>query len=118
MNVKATVYINEGNNKIKANANITIDECFVVKGIRIIEGSNGLFTSMPSRKNANGDYTDICFPITAEARQVINEEILAVYYEKLGQTEQQSKPDSQNTRPDYIPFSDSDVPPFSDDLPF
>lgn len=111
MNVKATVYVNEGNNKIKANANITIDDCFVVKGIRIIEGSNGLFTAMPSKKGANGDYTDICFPITAEARQIINDEILRAYYEKLGQQEQQSKPEF------VPPFSDNDVPP-PDDLPF
>lgn len=111
MNVKATVYINEGDNKIKANANITIEECFVVKGIRIIEGSNGLFTAMPSKKGVNGDYKDICFPITAEARQIINDEILRAYYEKLG-TPQQSKPD-------YVPFADSDVPSFDDsDLPF
>lgn len=113
MNVKATVYVNEVNNKIKASASITIDECFVVKGIRVIEGSNGLFTAMPSRKGANGDYKDVCFPITAEARAAINDEILRAYYEKLGQQEQQSKPEF------VPPFSDNDVPPLDDsDLPF
>jgi stage V sporulation protein G len=112
MKVEATVYVNEGNNKIKANANITIEECFVVKGIRIIEGSNGLFTAMPSRKGANGDYVDVCFPITKEFRAAINDEILRAYYEKLGQQEQQSKLD-------YVPFSDNDVPPLDmSDLPF
>ncbi len=111
MNVKATVYVNEGNSKIKGSASITIQECFVVKGIRIIEGSNGLFTAMPSRKNANGEYNDICFPITAEARKIINDEILRAYYEKLGENEKQSY---QNSFP-----SDNFVPPFDDsDLPF
>lgn len=85
MKVEATVYINEGESKIKAGASIKIEDCFVVKGIRIIEGSNGLFTAMPSKKNANGDYTDVCFPVTAEARKIINDEILRAYYEKLGQ---------------------------------
>lgn len=110
MNIKATVYVNEGTSKIKASANITIEECFVVKGIRIIEGSNGLFTAMPS-KNVNGEYKDICFPITAEARKTINDEILRAYHEKLGKQEQQSY---QNSFP-----SDNFVPPFDDsDLPF
>ena len=112
MKVEATVYVNEGNNKIKANANITIEECFVVKGIRIIEGSNGLFTAMPSKKGVNGDYKDICFPITAEARQIINDEILRAYHEKLGKQEQQNKPE-------FAPPADSDVPPLDmSDLPF
>ena len=111
MKVEATVYLNEGESKIKANASIKLEDCFVVKGIRIIEGSNGLFTAMPSRKNANGDYSDVCFPVTAEARAAINDEILRAYYEKLGQQEQQGKPDFTNTKPDYVPpFDDSELP--------
>lgn len=106
MNVKATVYVNEGNNKIKGSASITIDECFVVKGIRIIEGSNGLFTAMPS-KNVNGEYKDICFPITAEARKIINDEILRAYYEKLG-----------NNAPVEMPVTNNNFDFSSDDLPF
>lgn len=109
MKVEATVYVNEGESKIKASASIKLEDCFVVKGIRIIEGSNGLFTAMPSRKNANGDYSDVCFPVTKEARAAINDEILRAYYEKLGQQEQQSGPS----------FTDNDIPAFmGDDLPF
>ncbi len=107
MNIKATVYVNEGDSKIKASANITIEECFVVKGIRIIEGSNGLFTAMPSKKGVNGDYKDICFPITAEARQIINDEILRAYYEKLG-----------NNAPAETPVTNNNFDFSSDDLPF
>jgi stage V sporulation protein G len=92
MKVEATVYLNEGESKIKANASIKLEDCFVVKGLRIIEGSNGLFTAMPSKKNASGDYVDVCFPVTAEARAAINDEILRAYYEKLGQQEEQSVP--------------------------
>ena len=99
MKVEATVYLNEGESKIKANASIKLEDCFVVKGIKIIEGSNGLFTAMPSRKNANGDYADVCFPVTAEARAAINDEILRAYYEKLGQQEQTFMGD-----PDDLPF--------------
>lgn len=108
MKIEATVYLNN-NSKIKANASIKIDECFVVTGIKIIEGSNGLFMSMPSRKGADGSYKDVCFPVTKDARAAINDEILRAYYEQLGQQEQQSN---------YVPFADSDVPPVPDDLPF
>lgn len=78
MKIEAKVYKREYNN-LKATANITIDDCFVVKGILIMEGKNGLFMSMPSKKDNNGDYKDICFPITKEARQQISDEIMKQY---------------------------------------
>lgn len=78
MNIKAKVYKREYNN-LKGTANITIDDCFVVKGILIMEGKNGLFMSMPSKKTPNGEYKDICFPITKEARQQIIDEIMKKY---------------------------------------
>lgn len=106
MDIKATVYLNERESKIKGSASITIENCFVVKGIRIIEGSNGLFTAMPNKQTPTGEYKDICFPVTAEARAAINDEILRAYYEKLGQQEQQN----------VQPFTDTSSIP--DDLPF
>jgi len=59
--------------KLKAYANVTFDNCFVISGLKIMNGSKGLFVSMPNRKMPNGEYKDICFPITAEFRlEVIN----------------------------------------------
>ena len=78
MKIEAKVYKREYNN-LKGTANITIDDCFVVKGILIMEGKNGLFMSMPSKKDKNGDYKDICFPITKETRQQISDEIMKQY---------------------------------------
>ena len=63
----------------KALASITIDGSFVVTGIRIIESAKGLFCAMPSRKTPAGDYKDICFPITREARQEMIDAILNKY---------------------------------------
>ena len=78
----------DSTNNVKAMASITIDDSFVVTGIRVVESRNGdMFTAMPSRKTANGEYKDICFPISAEARASINEAILKVYNEKAGQQE-------------------------------
>lgn len=68
-----------GEEKCKALASITIEGSFVVTGIRIIESQNGLFCAMPSRKTANGEYKDICFPRTAEARNNIVNAILEKY---------------------------------------
>jgi stage V sporulation protein G len=68
-----------GEEKCKALASITIEGSFVVTGIRIIESQNGLFCAMPSRKTANGEYKDICFPITAEARKKMIDAILDKY---------------------------------------
>lgn len=78
MKIEAKVYKREYNN-LKGTVNITIDDCFVVKGILIMEGKNGLFMSMPSKRDKNGDYKDICFPITKEARQQISDEIMKQY---------------------------------------
>lgn len=78
MEIKARV-IKINTDRVKAMASITIDNSFAVNGIKVIEGKNGLFIAMPNRKRMNGEYADICFPITAEARQQITNEILKEY---------------------------------------
>ena len=66
-------------NKMRATASFTIDNCFVIHEIRIIEGSKGMFIAMPSRKIANGDYKDICHPIDTATRNSIEAQILEAY---------------------------------------
>lgn len=111
MQIEAKVnLLSNSQNNVKALASITIEDCFVVTGIRIIESSNGsFFSAMPSRKTVNGDYKDICFPITAEARAAINDEILKAYYEKVGQSQDNVQENNFNNDFDYG-FSDSDLP--------
>jgi stage V sporulation protein G len=65
--------------KMKAIASITIDDAFVVRDIRIIEGQNGLFVAMPSRKTPEGEFRDIAHPINAETRGKIQSAILDKY---------------------------------------
>jgi stage V sporulation protein G len=62
--------------KMKAIASITIDDSFVVRDIRVIEGQNGLFVAMPSRKTPDGEFRDIAHPITQDARELIQTAIL------------------------------------------
>ncbi|MBU0997555.1 MAG: septation regulator SpoVG [Firmicutes bacterium] len=71
-----------GDNRLVGIAAITIDECFVVHELRIIEGKNGLFVAMPSRKMPNGEFKDVAHPINTETRSVIEKAVLEAY-EKL-----------------------------------
>lgn len=65
--------------KVRAVATITFDRSFVVRDIRVIEGQNGLFIAMPSRKTPDGEFRDIAHPITPEAREQIQTAILSEY---------------------------------------
>ncbi|MCK4233200.1 septation regulator SpoVG [candidate division WOR-3 bacterium] len=69
--------------KLKAFANITLDDCFVIRGLKIIEGVNGFFISMPSRKGKDGTYRDIAHPINNETREKIENIILEEYKSEL-----------------------------------
>ena len=65
--------------RMKGIASVLLDDCFVIRDIRIIEGKDGLFIAMPSRKNADGEYHDIAHPINAETRKIFEDAIFAEY---------------------------------------
>lgn len=65
--------------KLKAFVNITFDDVFVVRGLKVIEGGQGLFVCMPSRKLPDGTYKDIAHPIDNDFRSEIENRILDVY---------------------------------------
>ncbi len=65
--------------KLKAFASITFDDCFRVKGLRVVEGSNGLFVAMPSRKLPDGSFEDIAHPLTREMKDIIQNRVLDEY---------------------------------------
>lgn len=65
--------------KMRAIVSVTFDDSFVVHDIKIIEGQNGLFIAMPSRKVAEGDYRDIAHPINSETRNELQEIIFSEY---------------------------------------
>lgn len=76
-NVK--VYPFNGDTRFKAIAAITIDECFVVHELRVVDGKEGLFVAMPSRKMPSGEYKDVAHPIDGETRLMINDIVLEEY---------------------------------------
>ena len=65
--------------KMKAVVSITIDDEFVVHDIKVIEGQNGLFIAMPSRKTPDGEFKDIAHPIDTQTREQIQKAILDEY---------------------------------------
>ncbi len=69
--------------KLKAFVNVTFDDSFVVRGMKIIKGSDGYFISMPSRKMPDGSYRDIAHPIQNEFRQYLEKFILDEYHGSL-----------------------------------
>ena len=69
--------------KMKAIVSVTFDEEFVVHDIKIIEGQNGIFVAMPSRKMPDGEFRDIAHPINAETRQKIQSAIFEEYEKVL-----------------------------------
>jgi len=67
--------------KLKAYASITFDEAFVVRGLKVIDGKNGLFVVMPSRKLSDGTFKDIAHPLNNDTRSQIEKMVLNKYKE-------------------------------------
>ena len=82
--VRVRKITNEG--KMKCIVSITFDNLFVVHDIKVIEGHNGLFIAMPSRRASDGEYRDIAHPINSETREAIQKIILNKYQELLDET--------------------------------
>lgn len=71
--------------KMKAIVSVTFEDCFVVHDIKIIEGQNGLFIAMPSRKMPDGEFKDIAHPINSDTRNHVAEAVFKAYEEKLAE---------------------------------
>src|SRR5580693_769006 len=78
--------------RLKAYVTITIDNCFVVRDLKVINGNNGLFVAMPSKKRKDGQFKDIAHPLNNETREMIENKIFEAYeneLKKMGQSLQQ-----------------------------
>ncbi|MDO9573769.1 MAG: septation regulator SpoVG [Candidatus Contubernalis sp.] len=73
--------------KMKAIVSITLDEQFVVHDVRVIDGNNGLFVAMPSKRTPDGEFKDIAHPITSQTREVIQLAVLTAYDQELDKQE-------------------------------
>lgn len=71
--------IMNGESAVKARASITLDNAFVVRGVKVIQGTDALYVAMPSTKDKEGKYQDTAHPIVTELRLEITEKVLAEY---------------------------------------
>jgi len=69
--------------RLKGFANVTFDNAFVVRGMKIIQGNTGYFVAMPSRKRPNGTHQDIAHPVNGEMRRMIEQQVLEAFEKEL-----------------------------------
>jgi stage V sporulation protein G len=74
----------EGDEKLRAFASIVIDGCFLVGDLRVVEGEDGYFVSMPSKRKRDGSFKDIAFPMDNETREALEQKVLLAYESATG----------------------------------
>ncbi len=83
----------------RAYASATIDGCFAIRGIKIVEGGrDGLFVSMPSRKTVDG-YKEVCFPVTAEFRDQLHRAVMDAYQQAISMAQNPQAPQQEQEEP-------------------
>ena len=69
--------------KLKAYVTITLDDCFIVRDLKVINGKNGMFVAMPSKKTRDGSFKDIAHPLNSDTRREMEQVILAAYQDEM-----------------------------------
>ncbi|HEU5250145.1 MAG TPA: septation regulator SpoVG [Thermoanaerobaculia bacterium] len=86
--------------RLKAYVSIVLDDCFLVSDLKVIQGPNGVFVSMPSKRKKNGEFKDIAHPLNRETRERMERRILSEYERVRAETppqrlEEGSEPESE-----------------------
>ncbi len=87
VDVKISSIRPEGN--IRAYASINLNDCFAIRNVKVVDSSKGLFIAMPSYKAGNGEYKDICFPVSKQFWEQLNNAVIDAYHQALAQSQQQ-----------------------------
>ena len=90
MEMEVKIHALSTSGSVLANASVTLNGCFAVRGVKVINGENGPFVSMPSYKGRDG-YKDVCFPCTKEFHQQFNDTVVAAYRQELSQLPQRQQ---------------------------
>lgn len=69
--------------RLKAYVTITLNDCFVIRDLKIIQGHNGLFVAMPSKKRKDGQFRDIAHPLNQETREEVEQLVFKAYEDEL-----------------------------------
>lgn len=84
MSIKVTNIALQNEENLLARANIVLNDCLAIRGVKIVNGKHGAFISMPSYQ-ANGRFVEICFPTTSEFRQQMHDTVIGAYEQTLAQ---------------------------------
>ena len=90
--------------KLKAYATVIIDNAFLIRDLKVIQGNNGLFIAMPAKKMKDGSYRDIAHPLNQDTRQYFEKKILEAYEKATqdgGATEEGTSGSSETSNPDF-----------------
>lgn len=79
--IKIRKTMHEG--RLRAVVSITIDNAIAIHDIKLVQGDERMFVAMPSRREDSGTFRDIIHPISANAREKIEEQILQAYNEYI-----------------------------------
>ncbi len=84
--------IHKDDGRLRGVASVVIEDCFVVHDIKIIEGNDGTFIAMPSKKAPDGTYKDIAHPLNMDTRQQLSDTVLYAYNKTLAEADTASGP--------------------------
>ena len=85
MNVTEVRVFPVDEDKLRAYVTITLDHCFVIRDLKIIQSATGFFVSMPSKKRRDGTYKDLAHPINNDTRRMLEETVIAEYHKVVAE---------------------------------
>ena len=94
LDISVRIHAVRASGNILANASVDLNGVFAIRGVRIMQGQNGPFVSMPSYK-VGDEYRDVCFPCTKEFREQFQSTVLGAYQQQLGQLSQRGLDQTQ-----------------------
>ena len=97
VDVKISTIRPEGN--VRAYASVNLNDCFAIRNVKVVDSTKGLFIAMPSYKAGNGEYKDICFPVTKEFREQLSNAVIDAYHQVLAQSQSQNQQKAEDTPP-------------------
>jgi len=74
----------DGDEKLKAYVSLKIDDCFIVRDMKVIQGTNGYFVAMPAKRMKDGTYRDLVHPLDKDTRQKVEEQVM-LEFKKVSQ---------------------------------
>lgn len=87
MDIDVKIYLPDNPSALLATASVCLENCFIIRGVKVVEGSKTVFVSMPSRK-VGEEYRDVCYPSTKDFRQEFDQAVLDAYADAVAAAEE------------------------------